>query len=76
LTLPSSSLYLFSLQALRAGKHVLCEKPLGSNHMEAEQMKIAAEESGKVSLLHHPLALLPYPTLVSLLSLLFSLYLF
>lgn len=33
-------------RAFAAGKHVLCEKPLGMNAREAEQMKEAAERSG------------------------------
>lgn len=36
-----------SIMALRAGKHVLCEKPMALNAEEAEQMRAAAEESGK-----------------------------
>lgn len=37
-----------SIQALRAGKHVLCEKPMAMNEREAQQMVQAAEKSGKV----------------------------
>lgn len=37
-----------SIQALRAGKHVLCEKPMAMNEREARQMVQAAEKSGKV----------------------------
>ncbi|HRJ34225.1 MAG TPA: Gfo/Idh/MocA family oxidoreductase [Fimbriimonadaceae bacterium] len=33
---------------LRAGKHVLCEKPLAMNAAEARQMVQAARESGKI----------------------------
>lgn len=36
-----------SIAALRAGKHVLCEKPMGVSLAEAQAMKAAAEESGK-----------------------------
>ncbi len=38
----------WTVKALRAGKHVLCEKPFASNANEAMQMARAAEESGKV----------------------------
>ncbi len=36
----------WSLRAFAAGKHVLCEKPLGMNAVEAEEMASAAESSG------------------------------
>jgi predicted dehydrogenase len=36
-----------TIQALRAGKHVLCEKPMAMNEAEARAMVRAAEESGK-----------------------------
>ncbi len=37
-----------TVDALRAGKHVLCEKPLGMNADECRQMCAAARESGKI----------------------------
>ena len=36
-----------TIQALRAGKHVVCEKPMAMNEAEARSMVRAAEESGK-----------------------------
>jgi 1,5-anhydro-D-fructose reductase (1,5-anhydro-D-mannitol-forming) len=36
-----------TVQSLRAGKHVLCEKPMAMNEAEARWMLQAAEESGK-----------------------------
>ncbi len=36
-----------TIQALRAGKHVLCEKPMAMNEVEARSMLQTAEESGK-----------------------------
>ena len=36
-----------SIAALKAGKHVLCEKPMGMTIQEAEAMQRAAEASGK-----------------------------
>lgn len=36
-----------SIAALRAGKHVLCEKPMGVSLQEARAMEAAARESGK-----------------------------
>jgi predicted dehydrogenase len=38
----------WSVRALEAGKHVLCEKPMASNAAEAIQMSEAAEKSGHV----------------------------
>jgi 1,5-anhydro-D-fructose reductase (1,5-anhydro-D-mannitol-forming) len=35
-----------AIQALSAGKHVLCEKPMAMNHAEAQSMVQAAKESG------------------------------
>jgi predicted dehydrogenase len=36
-----------SIQALQAGKHVLCEKPMATTREEAKAMIAAAEKSGK-----------------------------
>lgn len=58
--LPNSLHCEWSIWALRAGKHVLCEKPLASNASEAKEMKQAAAETGLVLVeafhnLYHPL---------------------
>ena len=37
----------WSLAALRAGKHVLCEKPLGLSAAEVAELAAAAEEAGR-----------------------------
>jgi predicted dehydrogenase len=36
-----------TIESLRAGKHVLCEKPMAMNEAEAQSMVRAAQESGK-----------------------------
>src|SRR6202167_705676 len=36
-----------TIQSLRAGKHVLCEKPMAMNEAEARSMVQTAEESGR-----------------------------
>jgi len=36
-----------TIQALRAGKHVLCEKPMGMNFSEARNMTETAEQCGR-----------------------------
>jgi predicted dehydrogenase len=38
----------WTIEALRAGKDVLCEKPFAANAAEAERMVQAAEETGRV----------------------------
>ena len=37
-----------TIQSLRAGKHVLCEKPMAMNEAEARSMLRTAEESGRI----------------------------
>lgn len=59
--LPNSHHKALTIQALRAGKHVLCEKPLAANASDARAMHEAAEQSGKILFeafhwRYHPLA--------------------
>jgi predicted dehydrogenase len=59
--LPNSLHALWTLRAIEAGKHVLCEKPFTSNAAEAEQVAAAAKGSGLVVMeafhyRYHPLA--------------------
>jgi predicted dehydrogenase len=46
--LPMSLHAHWSIRALRAGKHVLCEKPFAANATQAEQMVAVGEETGLV----------------------------
>lgn len=41
-----------SIAALKAGKHVLCEKPLATNYKDARKMVVAAEKSGLVNMVN------------------------
>jgi predicted dehydrogenase len=46
--LPNSLHAEWTIRALRAGKHVLCEKPFASNAQEADEMARTAQETGLV----------------------------
>ncbi|MEE8475869.1 MAG: Gfo/Idh/MocA family oxidoreductase, partial [Myxococcota bacterium] len=59
--LPNSLHCEWTIRALEAGKHILCEKPMASNAEEAERMAEASEKAGRllVEAFHwryHPLA--------------------
>ena len=49
-----------AVAALRAGKHVLCEKPLGCDLAEIESLKAAAAETDRVLMPAHNLAYGPW----------------
>ncbi len=41
-----------SIQCLKAGKHVLCEKPLAMNHADAMKMVTAAKKAGVINMVN------------------------
>jgi D-xylose 1-dehydrogenase (NADP+, D-xylono-1,5-lactone-forming) len=45
--LPNHLHMRWSIAAVRAGKHVLCEKPIALNGAEARAMQVAAQETGR-----------------------------
>jgi xylose dehydrogenase (NAD/NADP) len=47
-SLPNALHHEWAIKALRAGKHVLCEKPIAANRTQAEEMFDAAHKSGRV----------------------------
>lgn len=48
ITTPNIHHYRPTVEALQAGKHVLCEKPLAMNAVEAKEMCAAAREADKI----------------------------
>ncbi len=48
ISLPNSLHREWTIRALEAGKHVLCEKPIAANEREAKEMFAAARLAGKV----------------------------
>lgn len=49
---PDSTHCALSIQALEAGKHVLCEKPLATCHADALRMVAAARKAGTITMVN------------------------
>ena len=52
ITTPNDSHKDYSIRALKAGKHVLCEKPVMMNGAELEEVLAVAKETGKIFTVH------------------------
>ncbi|PPA68997.1 Gfo/Idh/MocA family protein [Jeotgalibacillus proteolyticus] len=47
--------YIYTMQAINKGKHILCEKPLANSLSEAMEMVKAADDNGIINAIHFPL---------------------
>jgi predicted dehydrogenase len=56
---PNALHYQISMDAMRAGKHVLCEKPLALSSAEAKKMAALARERNLVNCVNHNLRYYP-----------------
>ncbi|MGQ9555024.1 MAG: Gfo/Idh/MocA family protein [Anaerolineae bacterium] len=48
-----------SINALKAGKHVLCEKPMATSLADADKMVATAKESGRILTINHNMRFTP-----------------
>ncbi len=49
---PDAAHYATTMPVLKAGKHILCEKPLATNEAQAEEMAAAAKVAGVVNMVN------------------------
>ncbi|HLZ73314.1 MAG TPA: Gfo/Idh/MocA family oxidoreductase [Dehalococcoidia bacterium] len=59
ITSPPHTHHEMTLAALRAGKHVLCEKPFAMNQDEAEEMLAEAQRTGLAAMVDHEFRWVP-----------------
>lgn len=59
ITLPPALHAEFAIKALKAGKHVFCEKPMALTLKDCRRMAAAAEKSGRQLMIGHVLPFLP-----------------
>src|SRR5262245_53199384 len=53
IALPMAKHFEFALQALKAGKHVMVEKPLAETVAQCDALEVAARQSGRVLMVGH-----------------------
>src|SRR6266567_1766855 len=53
ITTPPGSHHELSIAALKAGKHVLCEKPFALDAKQAAEMRELAEKTGRTAMVNH-----------------------
>lgn len=58
--LPNSMHHEYTIRALRAGKHVICEKPMSVSVAEAEEMVAVARETGRKLMIGYRSRFEPY----------------
>ena len=56
---PNNMHYIMTKEALLAGKHVICEKPLALTYKEAAELVALAKEKGLVNAVHYNLRFYP-----------------
>ncbi len=59
ITSPPATHHAMTLAALRAGKHVLCEKPFAMNQDEAEELLAEAQRTGLAAMVDHEFRWVP-----------------
>lgn len=59
ITSPPPTHYPMTMAALRAGKHVLCEKPFAMDQLEAEEMLAEAQRTGLAAMIDHEFRFVP-----------------
>ena len=60
IVLPNGMHAEYTIRALKAGKHVLCEKPMANTPAECEQMITAAKEAGRKLMVAYRVRYEPY----------------
>jgi predicted dehydrogenase len=59
ITSPPPTHHPMTIAALRAGKHVLCEKPFAMDQMQAEEMLAEAQRTGLAAMIDHEFRFVP-----------------
>lgn len=64
IVLPNGLHAEYTVRAARAGKHVLCEKPMANSVAEAEQMIAACKQAGRLLMIAYRIQYEPYNRLI------------